>query len=64
MDASIYPGCSLDGTAREYGESLEAVTKILGVHLQELKDWSCCGATAAHSIDPFLSLAGITPRNY
>jgi arylsulfatase len=22
MDASIYPGCSLDGTAREYGESL------------------------------------------
>jgi heterodisulfide reductase subunit B len=35
-DVSYYPGCSLDGTARENGESVEAVFKTLGIELQEL----------------------------
>jgi heterodisulfide reductase subunit B len=62
MDASIYPGCSLDGTAREYGESLEGVTKMLGVHLQELEDWSCCGASSAHVMNDDLAVA-LAARN-
>jgi heterodisulfide reductase subunit B2 len=57
MRVSYYPGCSLEATARDYRESLETVCARLGIELAELKDWSCCGATAAHSTDPFLSLA-------
>jgi heterodisulfide reductase subunit B len=62
MDASIYPGCSLDGTAREYGESLEAVTKMLDVHLHELKDWNCCGASSAHVMNHELAVS-LAARN-
>lgn len=62
MDVSIYPGCSLDGTGKEYGESLEAVTTMLGVHLRELHDWNCCGASSAHVMNDPLALA-LAARN-
>src|SRR5450759_374301 len=54
---SYFPGCSLHGTAKEYDHSLRLVAGKLGVELQELEDWSCCGATAAHSTDELLALA-------
>jgi heterodisulfide reductase subunit B len=57
MRVSYYPGCSLEATARDYRESLEYVCRRLGIELAEINDWSCCGATAAHSTDEFLSLA-------
>ena len=57
MRVSYYPGCSLEATARDYRESLEYVCRRLGIELAEIDDWSCCGATAAHSTDEFLSLA-------
>ncbi len=57
MKVSYYPGCSLEATARDYRESLEYVCARLGIELAEINDWSCCGATAAHSTDEFLSLA-------
>jgi heterodisulfide reductase subunit B len=57
MKISYYPGCSLEGTARDYRKSLEAVCRHLGIELQELEDWNCCGATAAHSINHYASIA-------
>ncbi len=48
---TLYPGCSLEGTAQDYRDSLEVACALLGVSLVELEDWSCCGATAAHSLD-------------
>jgi heterodisulfide reductase subunit B len=36
---------------------LEYVCRELGIELAEVADWSCCGASAAHSTDEFLSLA-------
>jgi heterodisulfide reductase subunit B len=57
MRVSYYPGCSLEATARDYQESLAHVCKQLGIELEEIPDWSCCGASAAHSTDEFLSLA-------
>uniref|UniRef100_A0A832EBZ6 Disulfide reductase n=1 Tax=Desulfacinum infernum TaxID=35837 RepID=A0A832EBZ6_9BACT len=52
-----YPGCSLEGTARDYAASIEGVCGRLGIDLVELDDWSCCGATAAHSLDHDLAIA-------
>jgi heterodisulfide reductase subunit B len=57
MKASLFPGCALEGTAREYGESLEAVCEPLQVELEELSSWSCCGATCAHCTNEYLSVA-------
>jgi heterodisulfide reductase subunit B len=57
MKASFFPGCSLEGTAREYGESIDAVSGFLGIKLEELPGWTCCGASAAHCINEFLSVS-------
>lgn len=57
MNFSYYPGCSLHSTAQEYGMSVHAVCDELGVGLQELPDWSCCGASSAHCTDFKLSLS-------
>ena len=51
MKVSYYPGCSLEGTARDYSESIHEVCALLGIELEEVPDWNCCGATAAHSIN-------------
>ena len=56
MKASFFPGCSLEGTAREYGESIDAVSCLLGIKFGELPGWTCCGASAAHCINEFLSV--------
>lgn len=52
-----YPGCSLRGTGKAYEESLLAVYKALGVQLEELEDWNCCGATAYMSTDEYEAFA-------
>jgi len=57
MNVSYYPGCSLDGTAREYGESVEAVAQLLGIEFHELDDWTCCGASSAHVTNDELAVA-------
>ena len=43
-----YPGCSLNGTAKEYEMSIKKVANLLDVELVEVSDWNCCGATSAH----------------
>jgi heterodisulfide reductase subunit B len=62
MRVSYYPGCSLHGTAREYGESAVAVAGMVGVELSELADWNCCGASSAHVTDRALA-TGLAARN-
>jgi len=57
VDFSYYPGCSLHSTASEFDDSVKAVFTALDVKLHELDDWSCCGASSAHSLNRALSLA-------
>jgi len=57
MKYHYYPGCSLEGTAREYDLSTRAVMGSVGAQLMEIEDWSCCGAGAAESFSYLLSLA-------
>lgn len=44
-DYLLYPGCSMEASARAYAESLKAVAEPLGLNLKEIEDWNCCGAT-------------------
>ncbi|MDD3023894.1 MAG: CoB--CoM heterodisulfide reductase iron-sulfur subunit B family protein [Syntrophomonadaceae bacterium] len=57
MKMAYYPGCSLDGSALEYGLSAKRTAEIMGVELVELEDWNCCGATSGHNTNKILSLA-------
>ncbi len=41
----LYPGCSMETSARAYQQSLEAIAGSLGMTLSEVVDWNCCGAT-------------------
>lgn len=46
MDKYLYyPGCSMESNAKAYNESLMAVCGPLGLNLEEINDWNCCGAT-------------------
>lgn len=44
-DYLLYPGCSMEASARAYSDSLEAIAGPLGLNLKEIDDWNCCGAT-------------------
>lgn len=57
MKYAYFPGCSLESTGKEFGESTMLVAEALGMKLQEIKDWNCCGATSAHNLDHKLSVA-------
>jgi heterodisulfide reductase subunit B len=57
MTLGLYPGCSLKGSSREYAESVLAVAKAFEIKIEEITDWNCCGATAAHNLNRELSLA-------
>ncbi len=41
----FYPGCSMETSAKAYYESLMAIKDTLGLKLEEINDWNCCGAT-------------------
>ncbi len=48
MNMAYYPGCSLQGTARDYNDSIHEICTALNISLFEIEDWNCCGASSAH----------------
>jgi heterodisulfide reductase subunit B len=52
-----YPGCALHGSSNDYEASVRRCMEKLHVELQELDDWICCGATAAHNLNKKLAVA-------
>ncbi len=57
MSFGYYPGCSLEGTAKEFDKSLREVLSKLDTGLEEIEDWCCCGASSAHINSHLLSVA-------
>jgi heterodisulfide reductase subunit B len=49
---AYYPGCALEGTGHAYNRSTKAVGKALGLELDEVKNWNCCGAMEVKNVDP------------
>ncbi len=54
---AFYPGCALEAMSWDYRESIKAVASALDLELHELPDWTCCGATAAHSLDESMAMS-------
>jgi heterodisulfide reductase subunit B2 len=59
---AYYPGCSLSGLGKPYDESLRAVFRHLGLGLEEIPDWNCCGATSYMSVSEEKAVA-LAARN-
>lgn len=55
MTYIYYPGCSLEGSAVEYDGATRALMAALEVQLIDIKNWNCCGATAAEPMSQLLS---------
>jgi heterodisulfide reductase subunit B len=62
LEFSYFPGCSVATTASESNHSLMQACRILGLHLQELEDWNCCGSSSAYCVDPELGF-NLSARN-
>ena len=60
MPIPYYPGCTLSTKGRGYDASGRAVAKALGLELEELQDWNCCGATFPLAMDNLLAMTGPT----
>ncbi|MGD8633645.1 MAG: CoB--CoM heterodisulfide reductase iron-sulfur subunit B family protein [Anaerolineales bacterium] len=52
---AYFPGCSLEKTGLSYHNSTLETTSRLGIELEELEDWNCCGATAYFHMDEILA---------
>jgi heterodisulfide reductase subunit B len=51
MRYGYYPGCSLSRTAKAYDDSTRAISDLLGMELEEIEDWNCCGASEYFSVN-------------
>jgi heterodisulfide reductase subunit B len=49
---AYYPGCALEGSGHGYNRSTKELGKKLGLELEEVKNWNCCGAMEVKNIDP------------
>lgn len=57
MKYAYYPGCSLHSVAKDYDASVVAVCRRLGIELEEVKDWICCGSYTVHAVPRRLSMS-------
>ena len=57
MKYAFFPGCSLESTARPFDLSTRAVCRALGIALEDIPDWACCGSTPAHASSDSLAVA-------
>ncbi|MCK9565984.1 MAG: CoB--CoM heterodisulfide reductase iron-sulfur subunit B family protein [Methanothrix sp.] len=60
MKLAYYPGCVSKSTGKEMDSSTRAVCAALGIELEELDDWNCCGAT---HVSNELVATGLAARN-
>ncbi len=57
MKYAFFPGCSLESTAWDFDRSTRAACRVLGIELEEIPDWVCCGSTPAHASNAALAVA-------
>ena len=57
MRFAYYPGCTATSTSTEYDESVRETTQRLGIDLEDIPEWTCCGASSGHIISQELATA-------
>lgn len=62
MKYAFFPGCVLDGAAKENYIATTAVARALGIELSEIPGWTCCGASHVQDVDD-LAATAVNARN-
>lgn len=62
MKFAFFPGCVLKGAAAEAYTSMQKVCEALGIELEEIPNWTCCGASHAQGVNDLAVLA-VNARN-
>ncbi|WP_371372827.1 CoB--CoM heterodisulfide reductase iron-sulfur subunit B family protein [Sporomusa aerivorans] len=62
MKYAFFPGCVLEGAAKENYIATTAVARALGIELIEIPGWTCCGASHVQDVDD-LAATAINARN-
>ncbi len=60
---TYYPGCSSEGAGRHLDESLRAILPELGVEIEDIDDWNCCGASVGGIGGGSIPNLALTGRN-
>ncbi|TCS60311.1 CoB--CoM heterodisulfide reductase iron-sulfur subunit B family protein [Varunaivibrio sulfuroxidans] len=60
---TYYPGCSSEASAKHLDTSLRAIAPKLGVELEDIADWNCCGASVGEMAAGHLANAALSARN-
>ncbi|AAY79741.1 CoB--CoM heterodisulfide reductase iron-sulfur subunit B family protein [Sulfolobus acidocaldarius] len=53
---AFYPGCALDGLGKTYEVSLKLVAQDLGIPLDRIEDYNCCGALEVKNVNTMAGL--------
>ncbi|MDH4218667.1 MAG: CoB--CoM heterodisulfide reductase iron-sulfur subunit B family protein [Candidatus Aminicenantes bacterium] len=71
MKISYYPGCTLKNHAKNFEDSTICSLKTIGVEVEELDRWNCCGTVFSlttddliHHIAPIRNLIRVKEANY
>jgi heterodisulfide reductase subunit B len=54
MKVSYYPGCTLKSNAKNFEDSALCALRGLGVDVQELRRWNCCGTVYSLTTDDLM----------
>jgi len=54
MKVSYYPGCTLKSNAKNFEDSALCALRELGVDVQELRRWNCCGTVYSLTTDDLM----------
>lgn len=60
MRIPYFPGCTLHSKAQSFDASARAAARALGIEMDELPEWTCCGATFSMSADSVMGLVAPT----
>ena len=60
---TYYPGCSSEGSASHLDKSIRAIAPRLGIEIEDIEDWNCCGASVGELAAGQLSNAALSGRN-
>ena len=58
-----YPGCSSQGISKHLDQSLRAIVPALGLEMEEIDDWNCCGASVGNIGGGALPATALSGRN-
>ena len=58
MKISYYPGCTLKTKAKNLDRAAIASLEALGVEVQEIERWNCCGAVHSLTADDLIHQVG------